>query len=61
MWNATKNKGEQGFLLVELALALVILGIILGPSLIAFRHYQRFQQVQATKKNQETVLLYYVF
>jgi type II secretory pathway pseudopilin PulG len=55
MWNATKNKGEQGFLLVELALALVILGIILGPSLIAFRHYQRFQQVQATKKNQETV------
>ena len=56
MWNATKSKGEQGFFLVELALALVIFGIILGPSLIALRHYQRLQQVQTTKKHQETVL-----
>jgi len=55
MWNATKNKGEEGFLLVELALALIILGIVLGPSLVAFHTYQRFQQLQTTKKNQETV------
>ena len=55
MWNATKNRGEEGFLLVEVALVLIILGIILGPSFILFRNYQRFQQLQTTQKHQDIV------
>lgn len=55
MWKGTRSR-EQGFLLLELALALMVLGMILGPSLTAFRTYQRMRQERVTREHQRIIV-----
>ncbi|MFN7662767.1 MAG: type II secretion system protein [Alphaproteobacteria bacterium] len=47
---------EEGFALVEVAIALIVMGIVLGVGLPSFLHYLEWQKIRDTKEKQEKIL-----
>jgi len=47
---------EKGFALIEIAIALIIMGLILGAGIPSFLHYLKWQKIQQTKEKQEKIL-----
>jgi type II secretory pathway pseudopilin PulG len=47
---------EKGFALIEIAIALIVMGLILGARIPSFLHYLRWQKIQETKEKQEKIL-----
>ncbi len=48
-------KKEDGFILIEVAVALIIFGLILGPGFIAWRTHNTIRQQQITRQHQELI------
>lgn len=48
-------KKEEGFALVEVAIALIVMGIVLGVGLPSFLHYLQWQKIRETKEKQEKI------
>jgi type II secretory pathway pseudopilin PulG len=48
-------KKEEGFALVEVAIALIVMGIMLGVGLPSFLHYLQWQKIRETKEKQEKI------
>lgn len=46
---------EEGFALVEVAIALIIMGIVMGVGLPSFLHYLQWQKIRETKEKQEKI------
>jgi type II secretory pathway pseudopilin PulG len=49
-------KKEEGFALVEVAIALIVMGVVLGVGLPSFLHYLQWQKIRETKEKQEKIL-----
>ena len=49
-------KKEEGFALVEVAIALIVMGVVLGVGLPSFLHYLEWQKIRDTKEKQEKIL-----
>lgn len=46
---------EEGFALVEVAIALIVMGIVMGVGLPSFLHYLQWQKIRETKEKQEKI------
>ncbi|MDC0349298.1 type II secretion system GspH family protein [Alphaproteobacteria bacterium] len=49
-------RGEKGFALIEIAIALIVMGLVLGAGIPSFLHYLKWQKIQETKEKQEKIL-----
>lgn len=49
-------KKEEGFALVEVAIALIVMGVVMGVGLPSFLHYLEWQKIRDTKEKQEKIL-----
>ncbi|HCI48615.1 MAG TPA: hypothetical protein DEZ09_02060, partial [Holosporales bacterium] len=48
-------KNEEGFALVEVAIALIVMGVLLGIGLPSFLQYLQWQKIRDTKEKQEKI------
>jgi type II secretory pathway pseudopilin PulG len=55
MWKGSKSN-QEGFLFVELAFVLMIVGIVLGSAISLFRTQNQVQRAKITHENQRVVL-----
>ena len=47
---------NDGFALIEVSIALIVLGVLMGVGLPSFLHYLKWQKVRETKERQEEIM-----